>query len=184
MTQQRHRQITIAIALCLTLAACGSITTRTTYGAAAPGSPPSGGPLRPWPASATCPTPARSAADAPRLVALLNAERARAGLGPLTLAPALSVVAQAHACDLAARGDIGHSGSDGSTLTERLARGGIAAAMVAENTASGQSSAEAVLAGWLASPGHRANILRPNAARVGLGQADGAQAVWVMAVTS
>ena len=169
MSQPLHRQLTIVTALCLALTACVVIPIRAT----------DLGPTRSWPASATCPTPARSAANAPRLVALMNAERSKAHLAPLTLSPALSGVSHAYACELAARGDINHRGTDGSSVTERLRRGGISASTVAENTASGQRSPEAVMAGWMASPHHRANILRPNVSRVGLGQADGAQPVWV-----
>ena len=66
----------------------------------------------------------------------------------------------------------------------RLRRGGITALMVAENTASGQRTPEAVMAGWMASPQHRANILRAAARSFGLGQADGAQPYWVTDFTS
>ena len=138
-----------------------------------------GGPARPWPATATCPVPARSATDARTLVTLINVERTKAGLAPLSLSPAISSVAHKFACEIAARGDIGHSGSDGSSLSERLRRGGVSAGVVAENNASGQRSAAEVVAAWMASPHHRENILRRDVTRIGLGQADGAQAVWV-----
>ena len=141
-------------------------------------------PVRPWPASATCPVPARSASDGPKVVALMNAERAKVGLQPLVISSKIAAVAHAYACEAATRGDIGHVGSDGSKLSERLRRGGISAAMVAENNAADYATPEQAMAAWMASPHHRENILRPDAARVGVGQADGAMAVWVVDFTS
>ena len=186
MSRNPISQFTFSAALGLMLASCVSVTlqrtatTPTTTGGGAGAS----GPTRPWPAAATCPTPARSPADERQVVALINAERGKAGLGALSLSPALSTVAHAYACELAARGDIGHTGSDGSTLSERLRRGGVAAAMVAENNAAGYRTPAEVVAAWMTSPQHRENILRPNAARVGIGLADGAAPVWVADFTS
>lgn len=42
---------------------------------------------------------------------------------------------------------------------------------VGENIASGFASADAVMKAWMASPGHRRNILRPGYTRIGLGLA-------------
>ena len=141
-------------------------------------------PLRDQPALANCPVPARSATDVPQVVALMNAERARAGLAPLILSAKISAVAQAFACENAARGSITHTGTDGSNLTERLRRGGVAASMVSENTAALYGTPAGAVAAWMASPPHRANILRPNARAVGVGQADGTRAAWVVDFTS
>jgi uncharacterized protein YkwD len=165
-----HFRSQITLLVILGLAACVPIVIR----------PGAGGPTRAWPASADCPVPARSASDVPQLVALMNAERSRVGLQPLTLSAPISAVAHAYACEAAARQDIGHVGSDGSQVAERLRRGGITAAMVAENNASFYRTPEEAMAAWMASPQHRANILRPNARKVGAGQADGVQAVWVV----
>jgi uncharacterized protein YkwD len=142
------------------------------------------GPVREWPASATCPVPARAAGHATKLLELMNEERSRVGLAPLVLSPAISAVSQAFACENAARQEIGHEGSDGSSLSERLRRGGISASMVAENNASFYKTPEAAMAAWMASAHHRENILRPNARAVGVGLADGAEAVWVVNFTS
>ena len=141
-------------------------------------------PVRAWPATATCPVPAHSATDASRLVALMNAERAKAGLTPLTLSAKISDVAHKFACEAAARDDISHIGTDGSKLSERLMRGGISALSVSENTASFYRTPEAAMAAWMISPPHRENILRPNARAVGVGQAEGAQTIWVVDFTS
>jgi len=114
----------------------------------------------------------------------MNAERAKAGLQPLKLSAPISAVAHAYACEAAARQDIGHVGSDGSKLSERLRRGGITASMVAENNAMFYRTPEAAMAAWMASPHHRENIMRANARFVGIGQADGVEAVWVVNFTS
>ena len=44
---------------------------------------------------------------------------------------------------------------------------------IGENLAAGYPTPEAVVAGWMASPGHRANILSPNFSEIGIGLADG-----------
>lgn len=140
--------------------------------------------FRPWPASAACPAPDRSAADAARVLHLVNLHRARAGLGALSASAALSDAAHRFACDLARRTSLSHTGSDGADLRERLARAGAVAGLMAENVAAGQVSPEEVVADWMASPHHRDNILRPDLTQLGLGQADGAMPVWVLDLSS
>ena len=125
MSRNPISQFTFSVALGLMLASCVSVTLQRTATTTTGGGAGASGPTRPWPAAATCPTPARSPADARQVVALINAERGKAGLAALRLSPALASVAQSYACELAARGDIGHTGSDGSTLSERLRRGGV-----------------------------------------------------------
>ena len=141
-------------------------------------------PTRAWPATANCPVPARSATDAPKLVALMNVERAKVGLAPLVLSAQISTVAHKFACEAAARDDISHTGTDGSKVSERLMRGGVSALMVAENTASFYRTPDEAMAAWMISPHHRENILRTGARAVGVGQADGVQAIWVVDFTS
>ena len=161
-------------ALVFLLAGCVTITV-VPGGAGAPGLK-----VRPWPASATCATPQAASVTAARLLLLLNAERQKAGLGPLTRSAAATPVAQAYACEITARRDIGHVGSDGSTLGERLARGGISFSLAAENNAEGYTTPEAVMAGWMASSGHRHNILLGGVTEVGVGVTGGNYPVWVL----
>ena len=170
----------MAASLIAALAGCLAVVPVALNRAAAPAATPA----RPWPAAAACPTPARARADGAAVLALVNSQRRQAGLPPLAASPGLTRAAQAMACDLAAQGDIGHRGSDGSTLAERLRRNGVAAGLMAENVASGQQSPEAVVQAWMASPHHRANILRPGLGFLGLGLADGAQPVWVLDLAS
>ncbi len=173
-----------AASLSLALSACVAVVPFGPRGGAQVASPALVAPARPWPGPATCPTPAQAPGDAARVLALVNAERARAGLGPLRPAPALGAAAQRFACDLAAQGRLSHRGSDGSSLSERLARQGLAASFVAENVAAGQDSPEWVVAEWMASPHHRANILRPNLTQLGLGLAISDQPYWVLDLAS
>ena len=55
---------------------------------------------------------------------LINAERAAFGLAPLAWNATLARAAQLHADDCYARGWCGHTGSDGSTMKERIIRQG------------------------------------------------------------
>lgn len=123
-------------------------------------------------------------ADAARSEALLriNQERGRAGLAALQSSPVLDRVAQDHACDNATRGRISHTGSDGSQLGQRLRRVGYAFRRANENVAFGHSTASAVIAGWMHSPGHRQNILDRGTREFGLGlaRAGDGRLHWVM----
>ncbi len=160
----------VALSLSCVLTACVVITV----------SPQSGVPARPWPASATCPQPPGAQANAQRLLALMNAERAKAGVRPLHLSPQATSVAHSYACEISARQDIDHTGTDGSKLPERLKRGGISAGLMAENTGSQFTSPDRGMALWMASAGHRRNILLPGVSQVGIGQTGGAYPTWVV----
>ncbi|MFC7703812.1 CAP domain-containing protein [Plastorhodobacter daqingensis] len=124
------------------------------------------------PAAAAC-APADQAAVA-GLLDRLNQERHFAGLTSLRAAPALMVAAQGHACDMAERGFFDHVGSDGASLSQRIARTGYSACLAAENIAFGQQGAVAVSDVWMGSAGHRANILRPRVQDIGVGRAEAA----------
>ena len=94
---------------------------------------------------------------------------------PLALAPDLTRAARGHSQDMAAHGFFSHSGSDGSTPGERVARAGYRWSMVGENIASGVPTARAVVAGWLGSPHHCANIMTAGFRQMGVAYAiDGA----------
>ncbi len=101
----------------------------------------------------------------------LSFQRAGAGIvRPLIHNAALQGAAQSHADDLARTGGLSHTGSDGSTLTDRVARAGYTACLSAENIASGQADIRSTIADWMASPGHRANILNAQVTQFGFGQ--------------
>jgi len=115
------------------------------------------------------------------VLAGVNAERAQAGLAALRPAPALEGAAQRHACDIARRQQLSHRSGLFSSLPSRLRREGYAFSMANENLAAGQSSPEQVMRSWMASSGHRSNILAASARELGVGVAVGAdgQRYWV-----
>ena len=61
-----------------------------------------------------------------------------------------------------------HTGGDGSTLAVRIDRVGYSWSRIGENVAVGFPDAASVVAAWMASPGHRDNILSVNT-QFGLG---------------
>jgi uncharacterized protein YkwD len=126
-----------------------------------------------------------------RVVELVNDARAngkRCGRERFAAAPPLSVsrelndAATDHARDMARRKYFEHRGRDGSEPRDRVRRSGYQSRLTGENIAYGPESAEEVVAGWLASPGHCANIMDPRFRDIGVGVATGpkrGQIYWV-----
>jgi uncharacterized protein YkwD len=106
-----------------------------------------------------------------RIVELVNAERSKVGCSALTLNMTLSKVAQAHSEDMALHQNMSHYGSDGSSPGDRITSAGYAWSAYGENVAYGYVSPEQVMAGWMASPGHKANILNCTFKEIGVGLA-------------
>lgn len=74
---------------------------------------------------------------------------------------------------LAGWGTLSHVGPDGSTLYSRVAAAGYSGYVsVGENLASGQLDVSTVVASWMGSAGHRANILYPGFTHIGAGRTD------------
>lgn len=101
---------------------------------------------------------------------LTNLERAAAGVDQLILSPELTQAAQDYA-EVLARGDcFGHACGPQADLRSRVERSGYTDwTRIGENIAAGQRSPEEVMAAWMASPGHRANILNPAFREIGIG---------------
>ena len=125
-----------------------------------------------WATPLTAADLARTAAE---VVALTNTERARAGLPALAVDPLLTAAAQAHSTDMVARAFYSHTSPDGSQPWDRAAAAGSRRRTIGENIACGQRSAAEVVEGWMNSPGHRANILKPDFTHIGIGFAGGGQ---------
>lgn len=70
---------------------------------------------------------------------------------------------------MAERGYFGHTTPEGVTFRERILTAGFSNPGTGENIARGQSDARQVMASWMASEGHRANILNCEFSRVGVG---------------
>ncbi|MER6027589.1 CAP domain-containing protein [Streptomyces sp. NPDC001851] len=137
--------------------------------AAAPSAPAA--PSTPKAAPSTPKATATASAVVARIVQLVNAERAKAGCQDLTLNPALTKAAQAHSADMAAHQNMSHTGSDGSAPGDRITAAGYAWSAYGENVAYGYATADEVMAGWMSSPGHRANILNCSFQQIGVGLA-------------
>jgi uncharacterized protein YkwD len=101
---------------------------------------------------------------------------------PLTSHRDLNDAAARHARDMARKKYFDHRGSDGSQPKDRVIRAGYQPRLTGENIAYGPVSAEEVVAGWLASPGHCANIMDSRFQQIGIGLSSGSkrgQIYWV-----
>jgi uncharacterized protein YkwD len=94
------------------------------------------------------------------VVSQTNAERASAGLSKLTVSSELTRAACVRAQEIVSK--FSHTRPDGSawSTVSSSARG--------ENIAMGQQSADKVMAAWMSSSGHRANILRSSFGSIGV----------------
>lgn len=90
---------------------------------------------------------------------------------PLKWNDVLASAARAHSLDMAKQRYFNHQGKDGRLPVARAADAGYKWRRVAENIAVGQDSAEEVVAGWLASPGHCVNIMEPEFVEMGVAYA-------------
>jgi uncharacterized protein YkwD len=111
----------------------------------------------------------------------LATTRDRARLPAVRRNAILDRAALRHARDMARRGYFAHESPEGSTVRDRVnAGGGRAFAACGENIAKGQADARAVHVAWMASRGHRDNILTSDWTDVGLAVAPSASGpVWV-----
>jgi uncharacterized protein YkwD len=126
-----------------------------------------------------------------RVVELVNAARSRGrrcgrerfpAAPPLRVSRDLNDAAADHARDMARRKYFEHQGRDGSQPRDRVLRAGYESRLTGENIALGPESAEEVVAGWLDSPGHCANIMDARFRDIGVGVATGrgrGQIYWV-----
>lgn len=128
-------------------------------------------PVRPAPRPAP---PARSLSTIVDTVFILtNRERERASLTPVRRNAALARAAQLQAEQMAAAGKLAHQipGSRYPTLASRLKLVGYQYRAVGENVAEGYTSGAALMAGWMTSAPHRANILAARFTETGVGMA-------------
>ncbi len=104
------------------------------------------------------------------LVILLNAERERHTLRPVSVSPELVGLARRHSEDMAGLGILTHSSGRGTSLSERLDGAKILFRANGENVALSESYVpELIHASFMKSPGHRENILNADFNEVGIG---------------
>ncbi len=140
---------------------------------------PDAAPTTPAPASWSCARPARADATEAKVLAQVNDLRQERGLPRLQPSSRLRKAAQGHACDNAARQSMSHTGSDGADLGARLRRSQFKMRTATENTARGFDDADRLVAFWMASPAHRANLLNPQVTQAALGLGDNQRPHWV-----
>ncbi len=130
-----------------------------------------GGPVNTTPAPATPSTaPATLGPTESRIFRLVNAERRRQGLPDLAYYPQLDRMARIQAGNMARFQKMAHVIPESTlpTLTDRARESGYSYAWIAENVALGYPNAETVVQGWMASKGHRANILHRDVEETGI----------------
>lgn len=100
---------------------------------------------------------------------LVNAERAKEGLSPLSYNATLSAIAEVKALDMITRAYFAHESPDGIDVSGLAERYHYDYINVGENLAMGDFVSDAdVVRGWMNSPGHRANILNPLYTEIGI----------------
>ncbi len=118
--------------------------------------------------AASAQTPSGESAAEAAVLTLVNAERAVVGCRPVTADSGLAALAGRFSADMAERDFFAHTDPDGATPWDRAEKAGIAG-LGGENIARGQADARAVMAAWMSSPGHRANILNCDYKTMGVG---------------
>ncbi len=157
--RRRHRLPLPAFATALVTSL--ALATPAAHAAACPGANQL--PLLSAPASAKAAT-----------LCLLNNERAAQGLAPLTSQPILEAVAATYAGSMVGQQFFAHVSPAGQTMDQRLAPyvTGTSSYGFGENLAWGQGALgtpTATMRAWMASPGHRDNILNSDFQEIGLG---------------
>jgi uncharacterized protein YkwD len=107
-----------------------------------------------------------------RMLEMVNAERIKEGLKPVAADPEMAEVARAHSRDMFARGYFSHVNPEGQEPFDRMRKANVRFLAAGENLALAQTLPTAHQ-GLMNSPGHRANILRPQFGRLGIGVLDG-----------
>ncbi len=119
---------------------------------------------------------ATSAAAAAKVAKLVNEQRAKVGLKPLSVDTKLQKMAQTKANDMASKGYFSHTSPTYGTPFKMMDTFGISYTYAGENIAKGQSAAAQVMTDWMNSKGHKANILNKQYTHIGVGFKNG---VWV-----
>ena len=104
---------------------------------------------------------------------LTNKQRQLHGCKAVRVEARLTTAARAHSAHMARTGSFSHTGSGGSTFAYRV-RAAKYPRPLSENIAYGYRTGLDVVKAWMASPGHRANILNCQATTVGVGAVYGA----------
>ena len=135
-----------------------------------PAAPDSAGPISQNGADETVELNDADLQDAREVLRLTNLERATYGLPGLEWNDLLAQIAVDYAVEMIEYNFFSHTGHDGSEPNERATRAGYVWGFIGENLAMGQRTPAEAMDGWMNSPGHRANILRPDFTELGVGR--------------
>lgn len=108
-----------------------------------------------------------------QLLADTNAERTKAGLSSLTLNSTLSDAAAAKAADMFANNYWAHNSPQGKTPWDFIISAGYHYTLAGENLAKNFQTSDGVVAAWMASPSHKANIVKPGYQDIGFAVVNG-----------
>ncbi|GAP97898.1 CAP domain-containing protein [Leptolyngbya sp. NIES-2104] len=102
----------------------------------------------------------------------INQVRQQDGLKGLKKNDRLAEVARRYSQQMAEKEFFSHTGADGTNVADRVEAGQISFQIVGENLYMGtniRQPADNAVEGWMNSPGHRENLLRPVYAETGIG---------------
>lgn len=105
-------------------------------------------------------------------MALVNSERGEQGLHEYSVDSRLLAAARGHATDMACNGFTGHTGSDGSSVGDRVLAQGYAWSWIGENyyvTGDTTNGPQIAFDWWMGSTPHRNNLLSPNYTQFAVG---------------
>jgi uncharacterized YkwD family protein/spore coat assembly protein SafA len=105
------------------------------------------------------------------VIKLVNAERAKRGLGSLKANWQLSRVARYKSQDMVNKGYFSHTSPTYGSPFKMMESFGLKFSAAGENIAYGQRTPQQVMNAWMNSPGHRSNILNPSYTEIGVGLA-------------
>ncbi len=114
--------------------------------------------------------PQKDAGTTGELLTLINAARAENGLPSLTLNSQLAAAADLHSSDMACNSLLSHTGSDGSSVSSRIAAQGYSASYVVETIYPGGGPQDAIIS-WMNDTEHRDAILNTQITEIGIGYA-------------
>ena len=112
------------------------------------------------------------------VLALVNQKRAAGAtcggvakpkVAAVTLDTKLRCAARKHSKDMGTKNFFSHTGSNGSSFSQRITSAGYTWTAAAENIAAGQMTPAAVMSSWMASTGHCNNLMNGTYKHLGVG---------------
>lgn len=116
---------------------------------------------------------ATTSSYASQVVAMVNQERAKAGLKPLAVNAKLASMALVKAKDMKNNRYFDHNSPTYGSPFDMMKSFGITYRYAGENIAMGQRNPREVMTAWMNSPGHKANILNANYSSIGVAYYNG-----------